>query len=53
MLISDANKGFSGRKRRVGTMRGLISLAVIILIALSASNISVGRLYRLSPRNVP
>ena len=36
MLISDANKGFSGRKRRVGAMRGLISLAVIFFVALSA-----------------
>jgi hypothetical protein len=36
MLMSDGNKGLSGRKRRVGAMRGLISLAVIFLIALSA-----------------
>ena len=36
MLMSDANKGLFGRKRGVGAMRGLISLAVIFLIALSA-----------------
>ena len=34
--MSDANKGLSGRKGRVGAMRGLISLAVIFFIALSA-----------------
>ena len=36
MLMSDANKGLSGRKRRVGAMRGLVSLAVIFFVALSA-----------------
>ena len=34
--MSDANKGLSGRKRRVGAMRGLVSLAVIFFVALSA-----------------
>ena len=36
MLMSDANIGLSGRKRGVGAMRGLISLAVIFFVALSA-----------------
>ena len=36
MLMSDANKGLFGRKRGVGAMRGLISLAVIFFVALSA-----------------
>ena len=36
MLMSDANKGLSGRKRRLGAMRGIISLAAIFRIALSA-----------------
>ena len=34
--MSDANKGLSGRKRRLGGMREIISLAAIFLIALSA-----------------
>ena len=34
--MSDSNKGLSGRKRRVGAMRGLIDLAVIFFVALSA-----------------
>ena len=38
--MSDANKGLSGRKRRVGAMRGLISLAVIFFVALSAQAFS-------------
>lgn len=36
MLMSDANKGLFGRKRGVGAMRGIISLAVIFFVALSA-----------------
>ena len=36
MLMSDANKGLSGRKGRVGAMRGIISLVVIFFVALSA-----------------
>ena len=34
--MSDANKGLSGRKGRVGAMRGLIPLVVIFFVALSA-----------------
>ena len=34
--MSDANKVLSGRKRRVGAIHGIISLAVIFFVALSA-----------------
>ena len=34
--MSEVNKGLAGRKRRVGVMRGLLSLAVTFFVALSA-----------------
>ena len=38
MLMSDANKVLSGRKRGLGAIHGIISLAVILFGALSAQS---------------